>query len=569
MKCDFSGYATKNDLKCTDGRTIRKDAFKHCDGIKVPLVWQHLHDEPANVLGHAVLEHREDGVYTYGVFNDSDPAKNAKMLVEHGDITALSIHANQLVQKGKDVLHGVIREVSLVLAGANPGAFIDNLAIQHSDGSEDIDETEAIIFTGLELSHADAANKKESANDKTVEDVFNTLNEEQKDVVYAMLAHALETNLEEPDDKKDKKVEHSDIKGGKQVKKNVFDKEANEKKEQDSLTHTQFMEIVASAQKNGGSLKDAFLSHAVTYGIENIDYLFPDAKSVTPTPDLYKRDTEWVAGVINGTRHTPFSRIKSLYADLTLDDARAKGYVKGALKKEEFFALVKRETYPTTIYKKQKLDRDDIVDITDLDVVAWLKAEMRMMLDEEIARAVLVGDGRAAESEDKIDVAKIRPIYLDNDFYAHHLVLESDNTTEDDIDDIIRGRSNYKGSGSPKLYATTEFVTEMLLLKDSIGRKLYPTLTELAATLRVSGIVEVPVMTGLSRVVGDDTLDLQGIIVNLSDYTIGADKGGAVSMFDDFDIDYNQFKYLMETRCSGALIHPKSAIVIEKVAAGV
>lgn len=568
MKCDFSGYATKNDLKCTDGRTIRKDAFKHCDGIKVPLVWQHLHDEPANVLGHSILENREDGVYAYGVFNDSEAAKNAKMLVEHGDITALSIHANQLVQKGKDVLHGVIREVSLVLAGANPGAFIDNLSIQHSDGSELIDDTEAIIFTGLELalSHADPS-KKEEPKEKTVEDVFNTLNDEQKNVVYAMLAHALETDIEdeeEPDDKT-KDAKHSQ-KGGKEVKKNVFegkDKEDNKT----TLTHAQIQEIFADVGKFNGSLKDSFLSHVVTYGIENIDYLFPDAKKLANDPYLYKRDTEWVSGVLNGTRHSPFSRIKTLIADLTLDDARAKGYVKGALKKEEFFALSKRDVSPTTIYKKQKLDRDDIIDITDLDVVAWLKAEMRMMLDEEIAKAILIGDGREPESEDKIDATKIIPIYTDADLYSYKVQLESTDEYPEIIKEIVRARKNYKGKGNPTMYTTTDFLTELLLLEDTLERRLYPTVTELAAALRVSNIVEVPVMDGVSRDVGEVTYNLRAILVNLSDYVIGADKGGAVSLFDDFDIDYNQYKYLIETRCSGMLVQPLSALVIEQAAA--
>jgi hypothetical protein len=420
---DFSGYATKVDLKCGDGRVIRKDAFKHHDGQKVPLVWQHIHNDPTNILGHAVLENRDDGVYAYCKFNDTDAGKNAKIFVEHGDITALSIHANQLKQKGNDVLHGMIREVSLVLAGANPGAFIDNLSIKHGDGSYETDVTEAIIFSGekislTDLEHADT----KDGGEKTVKDIFDTFNDEQKDVVYAMISQALEhgdtdgeedekekeeekkETEDEKDDSKNKKMEHSD-KGGNVMKKNVFDKKGDEdekKVNKASLTHAQVQTILADAQKCG-SLRESFLSHTQTYGIENIDFLFPDAKTVTPTPDFIKREMGWVPAVINGTTHTPFSRIKSTAADVTAEDARAKGYVKGSLKKEEVIRLLKRSTTPTTIYKKQKLDRDDIIDITDLDIVSWLKSEMRMMLDEELARAVLVGDGRAVESEDKIN----------------------------------------------------------------------------------------------------------------------------------------------------------------------
>lgn len=578
MKFDFSGYATKNNLKCADGRTIQKDAFKENDGQIVPLVWQHLHNEPANVLGHAILENREDGVYAYCVFNDSAPAQNAKEAVKHGDISSLSIYANGLIQKGQAVIHGVIREVSLVLAGANPGAMIDAVCIQHSDGSETPLEDEGIIFTDEKLSpggtrdmaHSQSSDKEEkivkhaqvSSDEKTVKDVFDTLNEEQKTVVYAMIAAA----LEEDDEEEEEKVTHSN-KGGKEMKVNVFDK-SEEDQQATTLTHAQFGEILADAQKYG-SFRESFLEHAVTYGIENIDYLFPDAKTVTPNPELLMRNVEWVASVISGTTHSPFARIKSTGADLTAETARALGYVKGALKKEEIVTLLKRVTTPTTIYKKQKLDRDDIVDITDLDVVAWLKAEMRVMLDEEIARAILVGDGRDAESADKINAANIRPIYTDDDMYAHHVTLAADKDPDDIIDEIVRSRKNYKGSGSPVLYIDADTLTDMLLLKDTTGRKLYPTINELATTLRVSKIIEVPVMEGLSRTVKvdnvDTVVDLKAILVNLKDYTVGADKGGAVSMFDDFDIDYNQYKYLLETRCSGALTRPKSAIVVEQI----
>lgn len=559
MGFDFSGYATKNDLKCSDGRTICKDAFKDNDGQKVPLVWQHLHNEPYNVLGHALLENREDGVYAYCTLNDSEAGKNARLLVEHGDITALSIYANKLIQKGSSVIHGAIREVSLVLTGANPGALIDNLAFQHSDGSETVDDTEAIIYSGdnITLKHAE---KQEQEPDKTIEDVFNTLNEEQKTVVYAIISKALE--FEEDDEEE---VEHSE-KGGNIVKKNVF--EGLEKKSKNVLSHSQMVEIFEDAQRTG-SLKESFLAHIATYGIDPIEDLFPEAKTITPTPELIKRDTEWVAGVISGTRHSPFSRIKSTAANITADEARALGYVKGNPKKEEIVRVLKRTTTPTTIYKKQKLDRDDIIDITDFDVVAWLKAEMRIMLDEEIARAVLIGDGRPVDGDDdKINEECIRPIYTDDDLYSHHVKLTSEKTVEDLIDEILRARKEYKGSGNPAMYTDTDTLTDMLLLKDITGRRIFRTVSELAAELRVSKIVEVPVMEDQTRVDDEeDTLQLKAIIVNLSDYVIGADKGGSINMFDDFDIDYNQYKYLMETRISGALIRPKSALVIEQVVA--
>ena len=577
LKYDFSGWATKNDLKCTDGRTIRKDAFKDNNGTTVPLVYQHLHDDPANILGHAVLENREEGVYVYCSLNNTAEGQRAAELVKHGDLKFLSIYANQLVQKGQDVLHGVIREVSLVLAGANPGAKIDNLAFEHSDGTDQTIEDEAIISTGEELiiKHSDTPpDKKDPPNDdETVADVYNSMTDKQKTVVCAMIAHALESQEEEEED-----LAHADQndKGGDykmRRKRNVFDQNTDDKMGA-TLTHTQFSEILADAIKCG-SFREAFmnhsavLAHVATYGIENIDYLFPDAKTVTPNPELIMRNVEWVNGVITGTTHSPFSRIKSTAADLTADAARAKGYVKGSLKKDEVVALLKRVTIPTTIYKKQKLDRDDIIDIVDLDVVAWLKAEMRVMLDEELARAILVGDGRDAEDTDRIDPTKIRPIYTDDDMYAHHVYLEAAKTTEDTIDEIVRARKHYKGSGSPDLYMDSDTLTDMLLLKDKVGRKLYPTITELATTLRVQKIVEVPVMEGLTRKVTIDnvehTVKLKAILVNLKDYTCGADKGGQISMFDDFDIDYNQEKYLLEGRCSGALTRPKSAIVVEQI----
>lgn len=557
---DFGGWATRNNLKCSDGRTIMKDAFKHNDGQTVPLVWNHQHNDPLNVLGHALLENREEGVYAYCKFNETESGKNAKLLVEHGDVTALSIYANQLKQNGSNVIHGAIREVSLVLAGANPGAFIDTV-IRHGETSDE----EAIIYTGKNISmyHSDEKKEEEETmevekkekNEETIADVFDTLTEKQKTVVYAIIGQALEGKEESEDD--------NDEGGNKTMKHNVFDQEDAKK---DVLSHSD-VEAIFSNVKRYGSLRDAVLAH----GIENIDYLFPDAKNVTNTPQFIQRDTGWVQKVMNSVHHTPFSRIKSIFADITEDDARAKGYIKGNLKKEEVFSLLKRTTTPTTIYKKQKLDRDDIVDIVDFDVVAWLKSEMRVLLDEEIARAVLVGDGRLASSDDKINEQNIRPIWTDADLYTIKApVTVDDNATADEkakafIRAAIKSRKNYKGSGEPTLYTTEDILTDCLLIEDTTGRIIYDSVTKLATALRVKEIVTVPVMENLSRVDNDTTYNLMGIIVNLTDYNIGADKGGAVNMFDDFDIDYNAQKYLIETRCSGALIKPYSAIALELV----
>lgn len=561
---DFCGWATRNDLKCSDGRVIRKDAFKHNDGQKVPLVWNHQHNSQDEVLGHAILENREEGVYAYCSFNDSDSGKTAKILVQHGDIDALSIYANQLQQQGPNVMHGNIREVSLVLAGANPGAFIESV-LKH-DGESD---EECIIYTGenLELAHADAEPEKkedekmDDKKDKTIGQVFETLTEEQKTAVYAMLGKALEHSDEEEEPKNNNDEEDNTMKH------NLFDDET--KKDENVLSHDAMETIIADG-KRYGSLKESFLAHAQEYGIENIDYLFPEAKSLNTPPDFIKREMGWVQKVMSGTHHTPFSRIKSMFADITEDDARAKGYIKGKLKKEEVFSLLKRTTTPTTIYKKQKLDRDDVIDITDFDVVAWLKSEMRMMLDEEIARAILVGDGRLASSDDKINESNIRPIWKDEDLYNIKSTIEVDAAATADqkakafIRACIKSRKNYKGSGDPTLYTTEDVVTDCLLLEDMNGRVIYDTMEKLRTALRVKEIVTVPVMEGLTRT--DDegtTLNLMGIIVNLTDYNVGADKGGAINMFDDFDIDYNQQKYLIETRCSGALIKPFSAISLE------
>lgn len=573
-KYDFSGYATKVGLKCSDGRTILHNAFQEDDGQRVPLVWQHLHNDPANVLGHAILENRDDGVYAYCSFNSTEPAKQAKELVSHGDITALSIHANGLIEKGKNVIHGVIREVSLVLAGANPEAYIDNIAFSHGDGHFTTDETEAVICANEKLEHADAKSKeKESVDEdnKTVADVIDTMTEEQKTAMYALIGQAFETSEEGVDDKDDtNELKQSNIKGDQTMKKNIFDAQKDDS-QQNTLSHDALITILEDA-KRIGSLKDSFLQHAVDYGIENIDYLFPDAKTLTNTPEFIKRDTEWVSDVFGAATHTPFSRIKTVFADITEDEARAKGYIKGNAKKDEVITLLKRTTTPTTIYKKQKLDRDDIVDIVDLDVVAWLKLEMRMMLEEEIARALLVGDGRSTASDDKIKEEHIRPIYTDDVLYAPKYQLDETTTTAKVIDEIVLARKDYKGTGNPVFFSTPDIIGDMLLLKDRNERRIYNTITDLAAALRVSKIVEVPVMENITREItpateteDGTTADLLGIVVNMKDYSVGADKGGAINMFDDFDIDYNQHKYLIETRCSGALTKPKSALVIEKL----
>ena len=574
MKYDFSGWATKNNIKCSDGRTILRDAFKHNDGQTVPLVWNHQHNESANVLGHAVLENREEGVYAYCTFNDTEAGKNAKLLVEHGDVTALSIYANQLKQNGSNVMHGTIREVSLVLAGANPGAFIDSI-IRHGEFCED----EAVIYTGenLSLEHADQkpSDKEDKAGEddkgdgkvegnkqKTIKDVVDSMSEEQKNVLYALVGQALEGK-----EMAQSAIENNNIEDGgeQEMKHNVF--EGKETDNKDVLSHDA-METIFKDAKRYGSLKESFLAHADQYGIKDIEWLFPDAKNVNMPPDFIKRDDSYVQKVMRGVHHVPFSRIKSMHADITADQARAKGYIKGKLKKEEVFTLLKRTTSPTTIYKKQKLDRDDVIDITDFDVVAWLKMEMRMMLDEEIARAILVGDGRLSSDDDKINEMCIRPIATDADLYCVKAkVSVAAAATEDEIAKafirtVIKSRKEYKGSGSPTLFTTEDVLTNCLLLEDKNGRIIYDTVDKLATALRVKEIVTVEVMEGAKTKVEEQDKPLMALMVNLVDYYVGADKGGAVNMFDDFDIDYNQQKYLMETRCSGALVKPFSAIAV-------
>lgn len=560
-KYDFSGWATKNNLRCSDGRTILKDAFKHNDGQTVPLVWNHQHNDPLNVLGHALLENRESGVYAYCTFNDTEAGKNAKMLVEHGDVTALSIYANQLRQKGGNVEHGVIREVSLVLAGANPGAFIDSI-LRHGEASDE----EGVIYTGetLVLAHADEEPKEEMKEEdkkvenkeKTVQDVVDSMTEEQRNVMYALIGQALEGQ----------NVEHSNIENGgeDEMKHNVFDNE-NVKENNDVLTHAEEEAILRDA-KRYGSLRESCLQHGIT-NIDAAGYLFPEFKNTNREPEFIQRDMGWVSKVMAGVHRTPFSRIKSLQANITEDEARALGYIKGKAKKEEVFTLLKRTTDPQTVYKKQKLHRDDVLDITDFDVVAFVKREMRMMLEEEIARAILIGDGRLTSSDDHISDQHIRSIANDDALYAiHHQVTPAAETPEAlakaMIRESLRARKDYKGSGEPTLFCSESVLTEMLLLEDANGRIIYDSVAKLATAMRVKEIVTVPVMEDAKNNAKDKSI--LGIIVNLRDYNVGADKGGAVSMFEDFDIDYNAQKYLIETRCSGALTKPYSAIVLEK-----
>lgn len=604
-KCDFGGYATKVDLKCSDGRVIRKNSFAEQDGMEVPLVWQHQRNDIGNVLGHALLENREDGVYAYCTFNDTDNASIARSLVEHGDIKSLSIYANNLTQRGSDVVHGKIIEVSMVLAGANPGARIDNVCVEHADGEGySIIDDEAVIQAGLEIEHGDAIkpslseiqneskgeemkdeSKKDlehedSAKDKTVKEVFDSMNEEQKQVVYAMLGYALgeddEDNEAEQSDDDDDSLEHNEG-GDNTVKKNVFE---GADSTTNTLSHAEQAEIIGEARKTG-SLKEAVLEH----GITNIDILFPEARNIQNEPTLIARDQAWVSKVWNGVSKSPFSRIRSTAANLTADEARARGYIKGKKKVEEQFTLLKRSTTPQTIYKKQALDRDDIIDITDFNVVAWVKAEMRMMLNEEIARAILVSDGRPASSDDKISEDHVRSIYHDDDMYAIHWTVDQSQATpmaraNAIVDDAHRARKDYKGRGSVTFFTDTDTLTDLLLTRDTEGRRVYATMAELASAMGVSEIVEVPVMADQTRKVTvgeggsatEKTLKLIGIMVNLSDYVVGADKGGSLTMFDDFDIDYNKEKYLLETRLSGALKDPYTAVVLEKevtpVAAG-
>lgn len=585
FKYDFSGWATKNDLLCSDGRTIRRDAFKDNDGKVVPLVWNHDHTDPSNVLGHALLKNVSDGVYAYGSFNSNPKAIEAATLLAHGDIKALSIWANKLQQRGGDVLHGDIKEVSLVLAGANPAAIIDSVMVHGEESDE-----EAIIYTGENICHSSGELKDEaeeteetvehaddksddpekSDDDETVADIFETLSEKQKNVVYALIGEIISKNKgkENEDNKEEDSV----------MKHNVFEQQNGDQQE-NVLCHADVKAAFDDA-KRYGSLKDSFVAHGLNevtymahadgdYGIKNIDYLFPEARNVNNTIDFIKREDSWVRDFMSRVHRSPFSRIKSVHANITEDEARAKGYIKGNMKKEEVFTLLKRSTTPTTVYKKQKLDRDDVLDITDLDTVALVKGEMRGMLDEEIARAALVGDGRSASDDDKINEVNIRPIWTDADLYSIKVPIavaagDDDNKKATNfIRAAIKSRKNFRGSGTPVLYTTEDMLSDMLLLTDTTGRDIYDTVEKLCKKLRVSEIITVPVMEGLTRQVESKTRTLAGIIVNLQDYNIGADKGGSINMFEDFDIDYNQMKYLIETRCSGALTKPYSAMVLE------
>ena len=608
---DFAGWVTRNNVRCADGRIIRHDAFRDQDGTRVPLVWMHQHGDISNVLGNVLLQNRPEGVYGYGSLNDSEAADIARIILKHDDVTSMSIYANKLTTDGPNVIHGTIREVSLVLAGANPEAKIDEIAVhdgmgedelvyvnmyeddfEHSDDAdiqfvpcesyiEHADDKEETVADTSEEKKQDAdktestETKSKSNDDKTIADIVDTMTEEQKTALYFLVGQALDQNSSDTDNTESDTEEDN-------VKHNVFDNDYAAMEDQDAIVHDAFDAIISEA-RSGYSMKRVFddyvenaengevVAHAATYGVDPVDYLFPDAKTTTRTPEFIRRDTGWVSQLMNRVHHTPFSRIKSVFADITADEARARGYMKGKLKKEEVFTLLKRTTTPTTIYKKQKMDRDDVIDITDFDVIAWLKGEMRMMLDEEIARAVLVGDGRPTSDDDHISEEHIRPIWKDAELYTINSVIELEGTeTEDDIAKsfirtAIKARKDYKGSGNPILFTTEDFLTDMLLLEDKIGHPLYDSVEKLATKLRVSQIVTVEVMEDLTRSVDAKTRTLMGIIVNPADYNIGADRGGAVNMFDDFDIDYNQQKYLIETRCSGALIKPYSAIAIESV----
>lgn len=585
MKYDFSGYATRNGVRCTDGRTIMKDAFRDNDGTTVPLVWQHDHSDPSNILGKVKLENRPDGVYAFGKFNDTPAAQDAKLAVRHGDITAMSIYANHVKQESGLVQHGNIREVSLVLSGANPGAFIDNVSIAHGDETLTLDD-EIVIYSGEEFAHNDSEEKTEVSpvepeetefehkeapmadtemkdapkagaeeeGGKTVQQVIDSMTEEQKKVLYALVGMAAEGEGD------DEEVEQSE---GDYGMYNAFEGDGdNEFRHADEFVSNEFDAVFDEAKRNG-RFSDAVIRHAQAYGIKSIDILFPDAQAIRNTPDFYGRRTEWVNTVLNGTQHVPFTRIKSMYADITADEARARGYTldrdNNKRKIDEVFNVLKRVTTPQTVYKKQKLDRDDIIDITSFDVVAWLKQEMRIMLDEEIARAVLVGDGREVSDESKIRTDSIRPIAFDDDVYTIKVNVTDPTDVTAMIDQVTQAQVNYRGSGSPTFFASPSLIAKMMTQRDQLNHRMYSTRNDLASELSVSNIVDVPILDTAKSTDGKPVL---GIIGNLKDYTIGADRGGNVSMFDDFDIDFNQQKYLMETRCSGAITLPKSFIAI-------
>ena len=584
VKCDFSGYATKNDVRCSDNKVIRHGAFAAYDGKSVPLVWQHQHKDVTNVLGHADLEVREDGVYAYAHLNHSDAGRTAREMVRNGDIKAMSIYATHVKARGNDVVHGELVEVSLVLRGANPGAYIDQVSIQHGD---DGDEIEAVVYTDAQIdfvSHSDEededfeaeetddvehaeeepeADEAESdEDDPTLGEIFEGMTDQQKTAVYAIVGQIVDADDEEAEEPVEDTAHSDTTTEDTMAHQNVF--EGSKTEELPVLTHADVEQIFADA-KSCGSLKEAVLAHADNYGIKQIDTLFPDAKNLWTTPEFIKRKTDWVSSVVGAAKHSPFSRIKTQFADITADEARAKGYIKGNKKKDEVFSLLKRTTSPTTIYKKQRLDRDDILDITDFDVVTWIRGEMRIMIEEELGRAVLLGDGREASSDDKIKEDCIRPIYKEDTLYAPRVILAKETTTEDALDSIVRAMDDYEGSGNPTWFAAPQVITEILLLKDKMGHRLFTSLSDLADYVGVSNIVKVPLMKNLVRTSNKNgKVDALGIIVNMSDYTIGADKGGQLFAAEDFDISFNQYHYLLETRLSGALTKVKSAIILER-----
>ena len=589
MKFDFSGWATKNDLTCSDGRTIKHNAFKENDGQRVPLVWQHGHNAVDNVLGHALLENRDEGVYAYCAFNDTPGAENAKELVKHGDVKALSIYANRLDQRGADVIHGNIVEVSMVLSGANPGALIDNVALEHSDGSWTESEDEAVIYSGLTLSHDSGETTEDTESmdedevydedDLTVADVLETLDDDQRLAVAALIEEISgdvdaededydedEEFDEDYDEDYDEDAEHGDSGGDTLMHSNIFEGDARNYMGP-HLSHADEEQIFAEARQPGMTLRTAILAHAADYGIKNPELLFPDATNLDPEPQRIMRENSWVSKVLQGAKHSPFSRVKTQWSNLTADDLRAKGYVKASRKKDVVYEVANRKTEPTTVYNRTKIDRDDVLDITSFNVVAWMQQNLRLALEEELARAVLIGDGREVSNPDKIKESNIRPIWKDDELFSHKVLIDKDAKTTDVIDVVRRSRKFYKGSGSPVLFTTNGFICDMLEIKDHNERYIYETRQAVANALNVSDVIEVEVMEGAKREVAGKTQNLLGIIVNMQDYTLGADKGGETSFFEQFDIDFNQQKYLLEARCSGSLTKYKSAIVIEKATA--
>lgn len=578
MKADFSGYATRANVLCSDGRTIAPNAFKHQDGATVPLVWEHGGRNLENILGRAILEHRDDGMYATCMFNETATAATARELVKHGDLNSLSIYAKDLKQQGATVMHGELVEVSLVLVGANPEARIDEVYLTHSDGLSEELEGEALMQFGAQLQHADGEKEAPAEEDnKTVADILDGMSEEEKNVVAWLVEQAAAGKLDDEDNKAEKApaddaqhsaesadtIKHSDTKDS-ELTHNVFQGNGASNEIRHTMTGDQINTMIRDAIETGGKFSNTVLKHAAQYGIEKIEYLFPEATAVSDTPDFIANRMEWVANVLGGVRRFPHGRVKSLHADITADEARAKGYTKGAKKVEEVFKLLKRETYPTWIYKRQKFDRQDVIDSTNLKVIDFVKQEMRIMLDKELARAILIGDGRQSSSADKIDPDKLRPIWTDDELYAIHKTVEKTVEGVDLVESVTRGMVEYRGKGMPTLFVSPQTMVDLQLVKDKNGAYMYPTDEILARRMRVSNIVEVPEFDGLKRAVGSAEVDLIGIAVNLGDYTLGNDSGGEISYFDFFDIDFNQMKYLYEIYMSGALTTPKSAVIFER-----